>query len=128
MQDSTSAQSLIVQLSSLVSHLEKIANGSATIMDLELMAAVNGVLKDCILLQKNMKFKKVKQTMLEESENYISETDFQRLKAYLDNIHPSLNVSQDRVSRLIGEMNSEGNISAASVKENIFDVFETQKN
>ena len=128
MKDSTSAQSLIVQLSSLASHLEKISNGSAGIRDIELMSAVNGVLKDCILLQKNMKLKKVKQEMSAGSEVHISDTDHQKLQAYLENIQPSINVDQQRVSRVIGQMSSEGNISAAAVKENIFETFETQKN
>lgn len=128
MQESTSAQSLIVQLSSLTTHLEKVAGGYAALRDLELMAAVNGVLKDCIILQKNMKFKKVKQSMLEGAESYISESDFQKLKNFLESLQPSISVSQSRVSRLIGQMSPDGKISAESVKENILDVFETQKN
>jgi len=128
MQDSSSARSLVVQLSSLVNYIERIANGTVSVRDLEFMAAVNGVLKDCILIQKNMKLGKVKQSMLAGVENYISDADFRRLAAFLDNLRPGIYVSQQRVARLIGEMNAEGKLDAASVKENIFAVFETLRN
>ncbi len=127
MQESTSAKSLIVQLSSLVNYIEKIVTGGASINDLEQMSAVNGVLKDCVLLQKSIKLKKVKQNTLAEAENYITDQDFQRFKAVLDNLHPGINVSQQRVSRLIGQMSPDGRIDPAAVKENIFAVFETLK-
>ena len=127
MQEISSAKSLIVQLSSLVNYIEKVAAGGAGINDLEQMAAVNGVLKDCVLLQKNIKLKKVKQNTLAESESYISDQDFQKLQAVLENMRPSLNVSQQRVSRLIGQMGPDGKIDPKSVKENIFAVFETLK-
>ena len=128
MQDSSSAKSLVVQLSSLVNYAGKIAGGNATINDLEQMSAVNSVLKDCLLLQKNLKLNKIKQNTLEGAESYISDADFQRLAAYLDNLRPSINVAQQRVSRLIGLVDKEGKIDAKSLQENIFAVFETQKN
>jgi hypothetical protein len=128
MQDSTSAKSLIVQLSSLVNYIGKIAGGSATINDLEQMSVVNGVLKDCVIIQKNLKLKKIKQSTLEGMESYISDVDFQRLAAYLDNLTPSVNVAQQRVSRLIGAVDREGKIDAKSLQENVFAVFETLKN
>ena len=127
MQESSSAKSLIVQLSSLVNYIEKVAAGEAGINDLEQMSAVNGVLKDCVLIQKNIKLKKVKHNMLAEAESYISDQDFQRLGALLENLRPSMNVSQQRVSRLIGQMSPDGKIDPAAVKENIFAVFETLK-
>jgi len=128
MQESSSAKSLIVQLSSLVNYIDKVAKGSESQLDLELMEAVSGVLKDCVLLQKNMKLGKIKHDALAGMESYISEPDFQRLKAFLDNLRPGINVSQQRVLRLIGQMSPEGKIDAASVRENIFAVFETLKN
>jgi hypothetical protein len=128
MQDSTSARSLIVQLSSLVNHLEKMASGSVEDKDIELMAAVNNVLKDCILGQKRIKLQKANQNMLAEAENYISDADHQRLKAFLDNMKPSMNVLQQRVARLIGDMRADGTISAANVKSNVLYIFETLKN
>jgi hypothetical protein len=127
MQNSSSAKSLVVQLSSLVNYVDKIASGSATIDDIEMMSAVNNVLRDCVILQKNIKLKKIKQDILAGVESCVSNTDFQKLGAYLENIHPSINVSQERISRLIGQMNKEGKIHAESVKENIFAVFETLK-
>ena len=45
MQDSSSAKSLVVQLSSLVNYIGKIAGGGATLNDLEQMSAVNDVLQ-----------------------------------------------------------------------------------
>lgn len=128
MQDSSSAKSLVVQLSSLVNFIEKVAGGTATLKDLELMAAVNGVLKDCVLVQKNIKLKKVKQSTLAGAESYISDADFQRLSSYFENLRPSINVSQQRVSRLIGQMSPDGKIAPVALKENIFAVFETLKN
>ena len=128
MQESSSARSLVVQLSSLVNYIDKIAGGSATIDDLEFMAAVNGVLKDCVLLQKNIKLKKVKHDMLAGAESYVSDADFRRLTLFFDNLRPSISVSQQRVSRLIGQMSPDGKIDAVSVKENIFAIFETLKN
>lgn len=128
MQDSTSAKSLVVQLSSLVNYIGKIAGGSATINDLEQMSAVNNVLKDCVLIQKNLKLNKIKQSTLEGVESYISDADFQRLSAYLDNLRPSINVAQQRVARLIGAVDKEGNIDAKSLQENVFAIFETLKN
>jgi len=128
MQDSNSAKSLIVQLSSLVHHLEKIAGGSVEVRDIETIVAVNNVLKECILAQKRIKLHKANQDMLAGAESCISDADHQRLAAYLNNIKPSLSVSQQRVARLIGHMGADGTISAAAVKDNVFDVFETLKN
>jgi len=127
MQDSTSARSLITQLSSLVNHLEKMASGRFEDRDIEMMAAVNNVLKDCILTQKKIKLQKANQNMMAAAENYISDADHQRLKAFLDNMKPSMNVLQQRVARLIGDMRADGTISAAAVKENVQYVFETLK-
>ena len=118
----------MVQLSSLANYIEKIAAGAFAVRDLELMAAVNGVLKDCVIIQKNIKLEKIKHGMLAGAESHISDQDFQRLKAFVDNIHPSINVSQQRVSRLIGQMSPDGKIDASAVKENILAVFETLKN
>jgi hypothetical protein len=127
MQESSSAKSLIVQLSSLINYLDKVSSGGASFQDLELMSAVNGVLKDCVLLQKNIKLKKAKQKILAETESYISDQDFQRLSAIIEGLKPSINVSQQRVSRLIGQMSPDGKIDPAAVKENVLAVFETLK-
>jgi len=128
MQDSTSARSLIAQLASLVNHLEKMAGDSFEDKDTEMIAAVNNVLKECILTQKKIKLQKANRNMLSGAENYISDGDHQRLKAFLDNLKPSMNVMQQRVARLIGKMKPDGTISAASVKDNVLNVFETLKN
>lgn len=128
MQSAASAKSLITQLSSLVNHLEKIASGSFSELDIEMMAAVNNVLKECIIAQKKIKMQKANQDMLAISENYICDADHQRLKAFLDNMKPSMNVLQQRVARLIGEMRADGNISAAAVKQNVLYVFDMLKN
>lgn len=128
MQDSTSARSLITQLASLVNHLEKISSGPFEEKDIELLGAVNDILRECILSQKRIKLQKANQNMLGEVESYISDSEHQRLKAVLDNLKPNINVLQHRVARLIGDMNPDGTISASAVKNNILYIFDTLKN
>ncbi|MBN1824524.1 MAG: hypothetical protein JW803_09425 [Endomicrobiales bacterium] len=128
MHEDSSVKALVVQLSSLVTYLEKISTGKYTAKDLEMLDSVNGVLKDCIVLQKGAKLEKLKKDTLFAAEKYLSGVDYNKLEIFLNGIRPSFVVSQQRVSRAMGQMAKDGGIDPVSVKDNIFAIFETTQN
>ena len=127
MQNPNSLKFVVVQLGSIISSLNKIADGTSDDRTWEIVISLNSVVKDWVIIEKSIKIMLIKPDFLGKIEGYISNGDYYKIEKMLDSVKPAISVVEQRITRITGQKGAESKIDAKLFKDNITVTYDVLK-
>jgi len=126
MEGALSLKYITTQLGSLVSYLDKVADGrQLNDIEADIVASLEKNIKDWVIQQKSVKLEYAKPEMMGMIEGYISDQDYYRFGKVLETLKPYYAVLEERITRITGPKSAEGRIDPATVRNNVATIFDS---